>query len=153
MRWFIILIVTVSLSLTANAQDGISPSNSSKLDWLVGHWDRLNTKAGSTAHERWEKDQSGKLIGWGVSMKGADTVFVEKLTIVEKDDKLYYVADVVENPQPVYFEMITVDESGFVCENPSHDFPKRIAYTLKDKELEAVVSDGEKQIKFRFVKR
>lgn len=84
-------------------------------------------------------------------MKGADTTFVEKLTIVIKSGNLYYVSDVPENPKPVDFKITFVDEKSFVCENPAHDFPKKIAYN-KDgsNNLRAVISGDGKEVEYLF---
>ncbi|HNT50530.1 MAG TPA: hypothetical protein PKK67_08085, partial [Cyclobacteriaceae bacterium] len=79
-----------------------SAQSANDLFWLTGMWNRTNVKPGRTAHERWIKTNEG-LQGWGISMNGADTSFVEKLRIVTKDNKLYYVADVPENKESTYF--------------------------------------------------
>ncbi len=121
------------------------------LNWLEGKWERQNVRPGTTAFEVWEKTDQGYQ-GMGISMKGADTVFVEKLSIAEKDGNLYYVAEVSSNQAPTYFKITSFSETGFVSENPQHDFPKKIAYTLEDKKLTAVISAGEKAMGFVFLK-
>lgn len=121
------------------------------LNWLEGKWERQNVRPGTTAFEVWEKTDQG-YEGMGISMKGADTVFVEKLSIAEKDGELYYVAEVSSNKAPTYFKITSLSETGFVSENPQHDFPKKIAYTLEDKKLTAVISAGEKAMGFVFLK-
>jgi len=35
-----------------------------------------------------------ELQGWGITMLGADTAFVEKIALIIKEDHIYYVADV-----------------------------------------------------------
>src|SRR5689334_9028570 len=96
-------------------------SNFNKLSWLAGTWSRINTKPGRTVHERWEKPGDHEMQGWGVNLKGQDTLFVEKLKLVIKDDHIYYVADVPGNKQPVYFKLTAITKESFVCENPDHD--------------------------------
>lgn len=83
-------------------------------------------------------------------MQGSDTVFIEKLKILEKEGHWYYVADVSHNSAPVYFKMTSADGSGFVCENPEHDFPKKITYRLDGDIINASISAGKKEIPFRF---
>jgi hypothetical protein len=51
---------------------------------------------------------------------------MEMITVLIRDDAIYYVADVPQNQQPVYFKFTEITESGFACENPDHDFPKKI---------------------------
>jgi hypothetical protein len=122
-----------------------------QLAWLEGIWNRTNVKPGRTAHERWEV-KSDLMQGWGVSMNGTDTTFVEKLKIIIKEGELYYVADVAENQQPVYFKFTTVTEKSFVCENQQHDFPKVISYQCEGTKLKATISGNGKTIDFLFEK-
>lgn len=123
------------------------------LPWLEGHWERIEMKENRSAHERWAHDSGGDLLGWGVSLKNSDTVFVEKLKIIQKEGKWFYVADVVENPSPVFFEITSITQNGFVCENPTHDFPKKIQYTLVGDTLTAITSGDGKENKFVFLRK
>lgn len=125
-----------------------------KLGWLEGTWTRTNiTKPGRSAHERWEKSGEQELRGYGVNLQGPDTVFLEKITILIKDDIIYYVADVPQNQQPVYFKFTEITESGFVCENPDHDFPKKISYQLELDKLKAQISGNGKAIDYWFERK
>ncbi len=122
-----------------------------KLDWLVGKWERENVRKGRTAFEIWEWNDNG-LAGMGITMQGSDTVFVEKLNIVEKEGSTYYVADVSSNSSPTYFKITTLDNTSFVSENPEHDFPKKIAYKLEGIKMTATISGDGKAIPFLFKK-
>lgn len=86
-------------------------------------------------------------------MKGTDTTFVEILKIVTEKGSLYYVADVPGNNKPVYFEIISVNPDAFVCENPAHDFPKRIEYRFDGKQIRARVSAGSQGVDYVFERR
>jgi hypothetical protein len=83
-------------------------------------------------------------------MNGNDTAFVEKLKLVIKDDNIYYVADIVENKQPVYFRFTSLTNDGFVCENPQHDFPKKISYRKDGEKIMATISGDGKSIDYLF---
>lgn len=120
--------------------------------WLQGTWERQDTKPGSTAVESWEKMTNLGFQGLGVTMKGPDTVFVEKLSIVEKGNAFYYVAEVSHNPEPTYFKITSSSKTGFVCEKPDHDFPKKIEYQFKGDLLTVVISGDGKEIPFKFKK-
>lgn len=123
----------------------------SKLGWLEGTWHRTdNVKSGSTSHERWVKLNDKEWKGYGVTMQGNDTTFLEKITILIKDGNLFYVADVPENNQPVYFKFTDIRESSFVCENPNHDFPKKISYHVNGTKLTAQISGNGKTIVYTF---
>lgn len=119
----------------------------------MGQWDRINAKEGRTAHELWEKVTEAELQGWGISLQGEDTIFSEKLRIVAKGDTLFYVADVAENAEPVYFKFITLSKTGFTCVNMHHDFPKKIQYILKGDSLKAITSGDGNVFTFEFVRK
>jgi hypothetical protein len=128
----------------------ITEKDFNKLLWLEGDWKRTNAKPGRTASESWKKGRANELIGLGVSLKEKDTVFVEKLKILVKDNSIYYVADVAENKAPVYFKFIELTNDGFVCENPDHDFPKKISYKREGNKVRATTSGDGKSIDFLF---
>ncbi len=86
-------------------------------------------------------------------MKGPDTTFVEVLKIVIERGVLHYVADVPGNNKPVYFQITSVGEGTFVCENPKHDFPKRIEYRFDGTQIHARVSAGSQGIDYVFERR
>lgn len=145
MRICIVLIALI-FGFEASAQ------TANDLSWLTGMWKRTNVKPGRTAHERWIKTNEG-LQGWGISMNGADTSFVEKLRIVTKDNKLYYVADVPQNKRLTWFLITEVSATSFTCEDPEHDFPKKIVYQLDGNKLKATISGNGKSIDYFFERK
>ena len=147
------LLLILSFSISGWSQSPVA-EDFSKLSWLEGTWTRTNiTKPGRSAHERWEKLNPNEFRGYGVNMQGQDTVFLEKISIVIKDNALYYVADVPENKQPVLFKFTSITTNGFVCENPDHDFPKKIIYRLEEKKLKAQISGNGKVVDYWFEKQ
>ena len=131
----------------------VATNETTKVEWLIGIWDRVNAKEGVSAHERWERISETELEGWGVAMRNGDTSFVEKLSIIVRNDTLHYVADVVDNPEPVFFKFTSIAADGFVSENPTHDFPKKIQYQLVRDTLTATTSGDGRGFAFKFVKR
>jgi hypothetical protein len=123
-----------------------------KLRWVEGVWIRTNTKAGRIAHERWMTNGDNELIGFGVTMKGTDTLFFEKMKIVSRKDGIFYVADVPENKAPIDFRITEISINGFTCENPEHDFPKKITYQKDGSKMRANTSGNGKSIDFLFEK-
>ena len=150
MKYLILFLITFG-NFPGSAQP-VTEKDFSKLSWLEGSWNRTNAKPGRTASENWKKSAHGEWIGLGVSLKGQDTAFMEKLKILVKDNSIYYVADVAENEAPVYFKLTELTTSGFVCENPQHDFPKKISYKKEGNNLKAITSGDGKSIDFLFVK-
>ena len=144
----VIAAVLVAISYTLSAQSPLS-----KLEWLLGEWNRTNAKPGRSGVEIWKKTSSQEFVGKGINLRGADTTFVEKLKLIVKDNKTFYVADVPENKAPVLFEMTSVSASTVTFENPSHDFPKKISYELNGNKLKATISGDGKSIDYLFEKR
>ncbi len=90
--------------------------------------------------ESWMALNDSSYLGFGVLVESDDTIFREDLKILRVGKKWYYVADVDENPEPVFFRLDSIRRSGFVAKNPIHDFPNRIHYTLNKKQLHVEVS-------------
>jgi hypothetical protein len=139
-----LLFLFISIGTFIYAQD-LTP-----YEWMLGTWERQNTKAGQTSLEWWIKKSATEFIGKGISLHGTDTVFVEKLRLIVKDNAVYYIADVKQNPEPTYFKVTGSTPSGFTCENPEHDFPKKIDYALNGADLIATISGNGKAIPFLF---
>lgn len=116
--------------------------------WLEGKWVRTNVKPGNSGFEQWAGTK-----GMGGRLQGKDTVFLEHLEFVTKENNLYLVVTgVEENDGPVSFKVTATAPNGFTCENPQHDFPKKIVYTRTGKKLKATISGDGKAVDFLFDK-
>jgi len=147
-------ILVLFLLLLATLAHSQQAADFSKVEWLIGTWNRTHvTKPGKTSHERWIKTGENELNGFGVTMQGADTTFLERITILVKDNTLYYAADVHENKSLVYFKVVEISSTGFVCENPEHDFPKKISYQVEGAKLKAQISGNGKAIDYYFERK
>jgi Domain of unknown function (DUF6265) len=149
MKNLILVVIFLSSQLAIAQVD----TDLKKLSWLEGKWERVNTKPGKTGFEVWTKISSSEWKGMGVSLNGADTAFVEKLRLIVQDGTPYYVADVPQNQDEVRFRISELTATGFVCENPAHDFPKKISYQRDGDKLKATISGNGKSIDYLFVKR
>ncbi len=153
MKVIYLAIALHAASFYASPAKAQSNTRIENLGWLVGSWNRTNNKSGHTGNERWLIDREIGLRGYGITTKGSDTLFVEKMRIVEGDHgALYFVADVLENPKPVYFHIISITPDEFTCENQGHDFPKMIHYERKLKNLEVTLAGNGRTVIHRFVK-
>jgi hypothetical protein len=86
------------------------------------------------------------------TVKGDQMVTFEYLRIVPREGGLVYVAQ-PGGRQPVEFTLTKRSRHSMTFENPGHDFPRVINYTLRDGVLEATVSDGSRRSQtFRFVR-
>jgi hypothetical protein len=135
---FSILGLILVLSLGLSGQE--TNKTLHELEWILGEWKRLNAEPGVTHLEKWCKVSDQHFQGIGLTMKDRDTLFVEKLFIRIKGEDIFYIAEVEENPAPVYFKFTSWEGNSFVSENPEHDAPKKIEYILKGKEMTAKVS-------------
>jgi hypothetical protein len=146
------VIVLMFVAAATYAQTS-TVENFQKLDWLRGDWVRTNQKPGRSGFETWKSTGPTTMIGRGVTLKGSDTTFIEKIRIESRDGKIFYVADVPENRSEVWFEFTELTETGFVCENPKHDFPKKISYSVNGVNLKATISGDGKSIDYLFTKQ
>lgn len=99
------------------------------VEWMVGIW-KLNTQQG-TIVERWTVKNDSTLQGESVFVKpNKDTVPQEKIELTFRNGEWHYTPIVANQNQgkPVSFKLIFIRNNEFVSENPSHDFPQRIAY-------------------------
>lgn len=150
MKQLILFILICGCATAASSQAIKEEDNLKRISWLLGKWDRTNVKPGKTASERWEKISDREWKGYAVSLRGKDTVYMEKIRIIIQNNWLFYEADVPGNKAPVYFKFTTLNEQGFACENPGHDFPKKIEYKLKGDSLLATISGDGKAMHFTF---
>lgn len=149
------LFLTILTVFTVNSfcQSQKVADDFKKLEWLSGVWVRTNAPPNRIGNERWVKISTIEWQGFGLTMKGQDTVSVEKLKMVIKDDAIYYVAEVPENKQPVYFKLTEISENRFVVENPEHDFPKKIIYQKDGDKLRATIADNTKSVDYFFQRK
>ncbi len=146
----ILLVAAASGRAGAQAMSSGDKQVFDKLGWLVARWEMVDPKPGRSGFEQWTKVSPVELRGVGVRLAGEDTLFVERLRILVRDKVICYVADVPENQAPVYFRLTEISQEGFVFENQGHDFPKKIAYQLKDGRLKATISGDGKSIDYFF---
>jgi len=141
-----LLVGTVPSTLLATD----APAQLRQMAWLAGTWQRVDLSEGRSGYERWTYDGAQGFVGVGITERDGKITFEEKLRIVPKDGTVYYVADVPENAQPVYFKLTELSKSGFSFENPAHDFPRKIAYRKDGRHLHVRVSAGDKAEEFEF---
>lgn len=119
-----------------------------EFSWLVGTWQEVDkakfevwTVVGQELHaESYELHEDGtKKIS-------------EKIRLIKKTNAFFYVPDVPHNKKPVEFKITSFNTTGFVAENPQHDFPKKITYQLDSIKMKATISDDSKTYSYFFQK-
>lgn len=147
----IILIAPILLLMcTAYGQD-TNKQKFKKLEWLVGKWTRTNPEVGQSGYETWTKVTDTKLVGKGVTLKGKETIFLENLEFILKGNDIFYSVVVTGEKQPTFFKLTALNTSGFTCENPKHDFPKKITYQRNGKYVKATISGNGQSMDYNFV--
>jgi hypothetical protein len=82
-------------------------------------------------------------------MAEKDTMFHESTKLLVQDTDIVYIADVPGNPAPVPFKLTSYKNKKAVFENPQHDFPKTIVYSLIGEDSLVATIDGEENGKPR----
>jgi hypothetical protein len=144
MRTLIITMIFLMHSMAGCAQQNFK--------WLLGTW-KLKDKP---VYEEWRTDTGGDLKGLSFKVNGSDTVVLERINLTFRSGKYHYIPEVAENAAPVDFTFTSFDEDSFIAENPQHDFPKLIRYTIvrKDEQefIEASIEGNGKVISYAFEK-
>lgn len=123
-----------------------------KLEWLIGKWTRTNAKTGQSGYETWTKGSDSKLTGKGVTLKGKEIIFVENLQFIVKGADIFYAVSLTGEDKPVLFKLTALSTDSFACENPSHDFPKKIMYSRSGNKVKAVISGNGQSVGYLFIR-
>lgn len=121
---------------------------SEQLKWLAGTW-TINTSNGVIT-EQWQVANDSTLKGKSFFIKnGTDTIPQETIELAFRNGDWHYSPIVVNqnNNQPVSFKVIFIKGTELISENPTHDFPQRIAYRRIKNQLFASI-EGRKNGKY-----
>jgi Domain of unknown function (DUF6265) len=101
-----------------------------KAGWLLGTWQ--NQSPEGVATEVWKQENDSVYAGSSHFVIGQDTVSSESIRLEASGQSLAYVPTVKgqNNDAPVRFTLSTATDKQMVFENPAHDFPQKISYTL-----------------------
>lgn len=146
----LLLIIPILLLISAAYGQETNKQKFKKLEWLAGKWTRTNPDAGQSGYETWTKVSDLKLSGKGVTLKGKKTVFLENLEFIVKGNDIFYTVMVNGEKQPIFFKLTALSADGFTCENPQHDFPKKITYKREGKHIKAVISGNGQSVDYNF---
>lgn len=122
-----LIAVVIVVSGCASAPRGEAPVQET-FGWMLGEW----RTEGDTRYtvESWTADDSGVLRGTSRTIRDGRTTFEERMTIERRDGGIYFVA--APQGQPAHaFALLEVGARHAIFEDPEHDFPQRIRYTLE----------------------
>lgn len=114
-----------------------------KADWFLGRWE--NVSEDGVLSETWKRETDSTFVGESYFVAGDDTVFTEHIRLEEIKGKLFYVPTVADQNggKPVRFALTSWAGNELVFENPKHDFPQQITYTLRNDSLIAKISGSQ----------
>jgi Domain of unknown function (DUF6265) len=115
------------------------------IDWLLGSWE--NKSENGTMQENWGKINDSLYKGASYFIKEKDTLHKETIGLLQKGDQILYIPTVKgqNNDQPVVFLLTKKTAQQVVFENPNHDYPKKIVYTLITKDSLVATISGTQQ--------
>ena len=122
-----------------------------QLDWLGGTW--IGTTPTTTFEERWTPPAGGSMLAIARTVRQGVMSEFEFLCVVERNGGLVYQAMPNGRSPATDFTLTKIDGKSLTFENPTHDFPKKIEYTLdQEGTLHATVSgtDKQKPLRYRF---
>lgn len=117
--------------------------------WLTGVW-RMERGSRSVT-ETWTEAAGGTMLATSRTIANGKTVEYEFVVLREDTaGDVYYVAKPSGQTEAA-FKLVRAAQGELVFENPQHDFPQRITYTLKPDGTLLAAIEGEKNGKTRRV--
>lgn len=148
MKYCFTAILTCLIYTIASAQ------NSSSLPkWLPGKWEN-QTQRGKMVEE-WSRQNDSTYTGKSYMITATDSISLESITLKKEGNDIFYIPIVKSqnNDQPVKFKLTSSSPNQLVFENPAHDFPQKITYTLEEgnslmAEISGVINGQQRARKF-----
>ncbi len=127
---------------TGHTHQEVTPAEAdlSDLAWLAGYW--MSDKRGTLSEECWLPLDGGVMLGLHRDTFADGRMFFEYLRIMETAEGVYYYASPRGYDTTKFLLTSITDKDGSkqaVFENPDHEFPNLIRYTLDSHGLMAEV--------------
>ncbi len=110
-----------------------------QFSWLEEKWVQSNGEA--NFHEEWTRLNDTLLIGKGFIVKGTDSLFSEKLSLVTTGEQTIYRVEMLTG-RIADFKLTENTADKLVFEMPENDFPSKISYTKKSETELVVLLEG-----------
>lgn len=120
----------------------MSQTSIQSLNWLLGDWQYTRQDMVFTEFWSYSMD-STTLEGRGIAYKNNRIVSQEEMRIEQIDRDLYYIVTVKNHNEnkAIPFRLTSLTDNSVTFENPDHDFPQKIEYTMINQDsINAVVS-------------
>ncbi len=157
--FFFLVSIVVSCNFLTNSSAKINSSSLlEEVSWIIGNWEN-NIPEGKTI-ESWQKLNDSVLIGKSIFIKEKDSLLLENILIVQRQEGLYYIPTVINQNEGNSVEFKLSYKSGrmLVFENPQHDFPQKISYSKISNdsilaEISGISNGKEKSVKFPMTRK
>lgn len=150
------LIIICTLFLVVHCLSGLSTRAAEEstakpmiemLTWLAGNW--FLERGGRTVTEQWMAPAGGTMLGMSRTVAKGKTIEFEFLLLRQDDEgNIAYVAK-PSGQSETTFKLVRASATEVIFENPQHDFPQRISYTLKSDDTMLAAIEGTKDGKYR----
>lgn len=122
---------------------GINKSQLTKANFLLGDWHNITPEGILT--ESWKQLNDSVFAGRSYFVTGNDTSFSETIRLEQRKNGLYYIPTVSDqnSGKAVEFKLTSASAAKLAFENPEHDFPSKITYTLITKDSILALISGE----------
>lgn len=113
--------------------------------WILGRWEQQTDKG--LLSETWEQKNDSLFVGRCYFINESDTLHNETILLEQRGDSITYSALILgeNNNKAVPFTLTTADTNSLVFENPTHDYPQKIAYQKQGKNGLVVTISGKFQ--------
>ena len=129
-----------------------APKPTQNFDWLIGDWKRSDDEAGKQTYEHWQKSNDKLYQGKSYTMSAKDTVWSENVRLLKRDTTWFYAVTGRGDSFTTDFQLTSITDHSFVCENGANEFPKMIEYALVGDSIKSKISGGGPEIEFSFGK-
>lgn len=135
------MIATLALTL-------LSLATPADLAFMKGAWE--GGRPGMKFEERWTEEAGGLMLGVSRTIRGERAAGFEFLRVEFRSDGVFYVAQPGGAPK-TEFKLTASDGKSATFENPAHDHPRLIRYSLQpDGTLKAELEGAEGKQAFTF---
>ena len=128
MKPYLMSVLALIISSNLFAQNASSLSSAK---WLLGKWGN-QTQRGKMVEE-WSPVNDSTYGGRSYMITATDSIPLGSIILKKEGSDIFYIPTVKgqNNDQPVKFKLTASSANQLVFENPAHDFPQKITYTLE----------------------
>lgn len=134
MRISVLFLLLVTILSSCKNKETIEKVEIKNVNWLLGKWESQTTDGNLT--ENWTQLNDSTFQAVSYFIKNKDTLHFENIKLEQKGNTLVYKAIVrgQNDNKAVSFKMTLDTLHKLVFENPKHDYPQKITYTLINKD-------------------